>query len=329
MLKWNLTREWARRGLALAVVVGAGAVVIGAHAQTPAQTTAAEPSFSAQTPAVSSASTPLFSSSSDENASAPTTLASLTPGMAFAEPMQYGGGQRSRYGRPRYRGSNSNADGSEKYIFYGGAGFTQPVGNTYRYLTPSWAVQVGGGRQFNKHFAVPIEFDWDEFGFTKLNLDDESYIYTGDGNPSDNGIDANSHIWSFSIDPRYNFMQGEKWGAYGLIGVGFYHKVGNLTAPQEEEYYDPFYGPEVFEVQGNFAHYTSNAPGFAGGVGVTYKFSHFSNEAFYAEARYVYIDNSQRYGATVANAATYTGYDGYPANSNRTSYFPIKFGIRF
>ena len=27
--------------------------------------------------------------------------------------------------------------------------------------------------------------------------------------------------------------------------------------------------------------------------------------------------------------ATYTGYNSYPANSDRTTYIPIKFGIRF
>jgi len=49
------------------------------------------------------------------------------------------------------------------------------------------------------------------------------------------------------------------------------------------------------------------------------------------EARYVYIPNSQRYGVTAQNVATspLSATDFYPANSNRTTYIPVKFGIRF
>jgi hypothetical protein len=321
MLNCNLSRDFVRRSLALAAVLGTGIALSVTPAL--AQTVAAATDDAPTTVHAQAA----FSTSADQTA--PTLEASLLPANPFGDPMQYGGGQRGRRtgGRPRYRGANTNPDGSNKYIFYAGAGFQQTIGNTFHYLTPSWALQVGGGRQFNQHFAVPVEFDWDQFGFTGQNLANESYIYTGDGNPSDNGIDANSHIWSFSVDPTYTFLQGEKWGAYGVVGAGFYHKVANLTAPQTGV--ECYYYCEQIEYQGNFAHFTSNAPGFSGGFGLTYKFSRFSNERFYAEARYVFIDNAQRTGATVANATTYTGYNGYPANSNRTTYIPIKFGIRF
>jgi hypothetical protein len=49
------------------------------------------------------------------------------------------------------------------------------------------------------------------------------------------------------------------------------------------------------------------------------------------EARYVFMANQARTGYTAANVATtsYDGYDAYPANSHRTTYVPIKFGIRF
>jgi hypothetical protein len=324
MFKVTLSTKAFRGAMALTAILGAGVAVMGA--QTLAKTSVpTEMNF--QAPVISTSGDALFSSSATDNA-APVTEASIAPMTPnFAEMMQYGG--RPRGGRPRYRGANTNPDGSNKYMGFGGAGFTQPIGNTYKYLTPSYGIQVGFGRQWSKNFALPIQFDYDHFGFTRQNLGNESYIYTGDSNPSDNGIDANSHIWSFSLDPTYTFVQGDKVGAYVVAGVGFYHKVGNLTAPQNEVYYDPYYGPEEFEVQGNFATFTSNAPGFNGGFGLTYKFSHFSNERFYAEVRYVYIDNSQRSGATVANVATYTGNNGYPANSNRTSYIPVKFGLRF
>jgi hypothetical protein len=323
MFKVTLPPKVFRGAMALTAILGAGVAVMGA--QTMAQTSStAQTNF--QAPAINTSNDALFSSSATENVE-PITEASVTPVTPnFAEMMQYGG--RPRGGRPRYRGANTNPDGSNKYTGFGGFGFTQPVGNTFKYLTPSYGFQVGVGRQWSKKFALPIQFDYDRFGFTRQNIGNESYIYTGDSNAADNGIDANSHIWSFTLDPTYTFYQNDKWGGYVVAGVGFYHKVANLTAPQTE-LYCPYGFCEEYEVQGNFATFTSNAPGFNGGFGVTYKFSHFSNERFYGEARYVFIDNSQRTGATVANAATYTGNNGYPGNSNRTSYFPVKFGIRF
>jgi hypothetical protein len=71
-----------------------------------------------------------------------------------------------------------------------------------------------------------------------------------------------------------------------------------------------------------------------GGLGLTYKFSKFSNQRFYIEGRYVVVFNQQKIGLTAFNANTpfgssYTGFNYYPANSNRTTYVPIKVGIRF
>ena len=80
-----------------------------------------------------------------------------------------------------------------------------------------------------------------------------------------------------------------------------------------------------------------SAPGFSGGVGLTYKASHLSSLRVFAEARYIFIDNSHRFGLTNANLNTTAGqayYNAngsnfYPANSNRTSYTTLKAGIRF
>ena len=331
-----------RHSLALAVV--AGSACAEGRAQTagqPAATNAVPAvNFSAAfLPSVSSAQdaglvpaqAALFSSSSSvaasENGQDPAAaatqmnLASLEKGIALPGlNAQYG---RRRYGAPRYRGGNTNADGSEKYTAYAGAGLTLPVGSNSNYLTTSYGIQGGVGRNFNKHFGVNLEFDYDHFGLTGAAISQYSYLYFGDpSNPY--SVDANSHIWNFSVQPTYQIYSGEGLGAYITGGVGFYHKVTNFTLPAEEQ---SFYGD--FEVNQNFDHYTSNAPGFDGGIGLTYKFSRFSGERLYAEVRYVYIDNSFRPGDTVATAATYVGTNLFPQNSNTTSYIPIKVGIRF
>jgi hypothetical protein len=345
MLRLSTKGGFVRRPLVLAAVLGASVAAMGAQvssgnsistADNPDVVSSAngsgtqtEPTLNLNLPAVD-AQPVTFSSSSSEN-----EIALNAAHFNFADAMQYGGGRR--YGKPRYRGGNSNADGSSKWAFLAGVGLAQPVGNTYHYLTPSWGLQLGGGRNFNKNLSLLAQFDYDRFGLNARTLSNQSYIYFGDLNAADNGLDANSHIWSFTIDPTYNIAVSEGLGAYVVVGAGFYHKVANFTLPATGEQCDPYYGCYYYTANQNIDHYSSNAPGFNGGIGFTYKFSRFANERFYGEVRYVVMLNSQRQGCTAANYGTsacsasnnYANYNLYPANSNRTTYLPIKFGIRF
>ena len=254
---------------------------------------------------------------------------------------------RRRYGRPRYNDSSHNPDGSSKYAFIAGVGLTLATGNTYHYLNTSYSYQVGAGRNFNKNFSVIAQFDWDNFGFNGRTLGNQLYvenqyittfcnISTNQGSPLCQGgllpsLDGNSHVWSFSINPVYNIYSRAGLGAYVVAGVGYYHKVANFTTP-ETGYGEDAFG-DIYEYSANATidHYTSNAPGFSAGVGLTFKPSRFANQRLYVEGRYVFIDNSQRTGVTVNNISTLTvnSTNLYPANSNRTTYIPIKVGIRF
>lgn len=321
----------ACRTLALIAVLGTGVAVMGA--QTNASSIGSSKQLFTSTTSSVGSSDALYSSSASEGTESLTTEASIVPTTPnFAEMMQYGGGQRHRYGKPRYRGNHTNADGSSKYIFYGGAGLSQPIGNTWHYLTPSYGFQVGGGRQFSTHFALPIEFNYDHFGFTKQALDNQVVIYDELYGPGsvDGLLDGSSHVWSFTVDPTYTFLTSDTWGAYAVAGVGFYHKTADFTVPSNQQYCDPYYGCYQYQANQPIDKYTSNAPGFNGGFGITYKFSRFANERFYAEARYVFVDNSQRQGISVNNSTPFSAtHNYYPANSNRTTFIPIKVGIRF
>jgi hypothetical protein len=331
----------ALRAVAMMTMLSAGFAVAIAQAPTATERTtqavAAQPALNLQAPALDSSSSQLFSSSSDAAADT-TTEASLNPvaGANFANMMQYGGGQRRRYGTPRYRGSNTNQDGSPKYTFMAGVGLVQPIGNTYKYLTPSYGFQVGAGRNFNAKLGLLAQFDYDHFGFTGQTLSNQTYIYNnpnlnGGQSGTVSGLDGTSHVWSFTLDPVFNVIQGKSSGLYAVAGVGFYHKTANFTVPGTGVYCDPYYGCYQYSANQTIDKYTSNAPGFNGGLGATYKFSRFSNERFYIEARYVVMLNSQRTGITYQNASTTTSNtnDYYPANSNRTTYIPIKVGLRF
>jgi hypothetical protein len=265
------------------------------------------------------------SSSSDSSAALPIDPSNFTFGADKATQPP----PRRRYGRPNYADSHTNADGSNKFAFMAGAGLVTPVQDTGKYLTNSYVFQAGAGRNFSKKIGVLAQFDWNNFGFQKSTVANQITLYNSFCTPLDqaNGLCAplttvggNSHVWSFTLDPTFTFYNGEKTGAYVVAGVGFYHKTANFTTPSTQEYCDPFYGCVQYQANQTVDDYTSNAVGFNGGVGITYKPSQFAGEKFYLEARYVFVDNSAR-------AATATNL--YPPNANQTYYVPVTFGLRF
>ena len=243
-----------------------------------------------------------------------------------------------RYGRPNFSDKTSNPDGSAKYELLGGFGIALPVGDTHVYETPSWGLQVGGGRNFNPTFGVLLQFDFDHFGLQAATLNNQETVYnycppsviaSQCPTPIAN-LDGNNHVWSFTLNPAFTLPTRGSLGAYAVIGGGFYHKVTNFLAPTSSEACN-IYGCGTFNVDETVDHYTSNAFGANAGFGLTVKLSQFSNARLYLETRYVLVLNAQRTGYTAHNVSTttYNGYDAYPANSNRTTYIPIKLGIRF
>jgi hypothetical protein len=328
----------ACRVAAFSFLMAGTASLMQAQQSLPAQSTFKAPLLLASESAPASFSlsnTSSSSSSSSDDAVAsdgtfltPDTLNSLQPP------------PRRTYGRPNYSDSHSNPDGSPKWTGLGGVGLTLPVGDTHVYETPSWGLQAGFGRNFNKSVGVIAQFDYDHFGLQGATLANQNYIYdygcpagsVAAGNCGVSGLDGNNHVWSFTLNPTYTIPTEGSTGAYLVVGGGFYHKVTNFTEPTVEE--SCYFYCEEFQVNANIDHYTSNAGGVNGGFGLTYKFSKFSNQRFYVEARYVLMLNQQRNGLTSANVGTtfgtnYTGTNFYPANSHRTTYIPIKFGIRF
>lgn len=245
-----------------------------------------------------------------------------------------------RYGRrPVYADSRHNADGSNKYTFFGGAGFTLPTGGTKAYYSPSYDFQFGGGRNFNNKLALLAEFDWHNFGIQQSVLNNLLAEYQalgatdGSGNPL-TVLGGNAHIWSFSLDPQYTFLQGENFGGYVIGGVGFYHKYTQFTVPSTGYYFDPYYGQIPYAANAPIDKYVSNAVGVNGGVGATYKLSRFSDIKLYAEARFVYTANSARQfydGRTGSVNPTPNPhyFDVFPQNGAKTTYIPITIGIRF
>jgi hypothetical protein len=244
---------------------------------------------------------------------------------------------RRRYGRPNYNDSRTNPDGSPKYSFFAGGGFGLSSGGTHNYLSAAgYGLQVGGGRNFNKKLGVMLQFDYDHFGFQTATLNTLLPIYNNFCTAADQAagtctpltqLGGTSHVWSFTVDPRYTFYDSDKYGAYVVVGAGFYHKTANFTTPSIGQECDQFGNCFQFQANQTIDKYTSNAPGFNAGIGMTYKFSRFASQRVYAEARYVYVDNQPR--AFSFGDANGNGFNVFPQNSAKTTYIPVKFGIRF
>lgn len=338
-----------RRTLALAVVLGASAAL---SAQATASGNSASPAVNLSSDSAAAVSSSSYSSSSVDDASSTSstaaaplsTVALNTSPFHFNNAFQYGGGRR---GAPRYRGGNTNADGSNKWTFEAGVGFTNPIGDTHTYLTDDYAWQVGFGRQWSKKIAALLQFDYDNFNFQGSTLTNQQNLYNyeinlyntqnGCGTSSScyiapiSGLDGTSHVWSFTVNPMYTIKSGEGLGAYVVAGFGFYHKTANFTVPAEGEECDIYYGCYTYSANETIDKYTSNAPGVNGGFGLTYKFSRFASERLFAEVRYVFVANQSKAGVTAATAtaANASVANEYPANSHQTYYFPVKVGLRF
>lgn len=304
---------------------------LGLNAQQSSGTALSLPSISLK----SSLAAPLNLSTPDDlSYSSSTGSAEMANAENFSLSSFGEGGQpppRRRYGKPNYSDSRTNADGSEKYTIFVGAGFTLPVGDTHGYLSTSYAIQAGAGRNFNKTYGVNIQFDWDNFGFQTATLNNQLAIYNAlnaaAGFPLLPQLGGTSHVWSFTLDPIMNFYNTDTFGAYVTAGGGFYHKTANFTVPTVGVSCDPFFGCFQFQANQTIDKYTSNAFGVNGGIGFTYKFSRFAGERFYVEGRYVYTFNSAR--SFSLGDAQGNNFNVFPQNSHHTSFIPITFGIRF
>lgn len=314
----------------------------------PAAVQAQQPASPAQPLAPISLKTTLIapldlSSSSNSSSSDDVSYSSPTGAVetARAEGFSFGEGAmqpppRRRYGRPNYSDSHTNADGSSKYTFAVGGGFTLPTGGTHNYATPGWKLQVGAGRNFNRTFGVMLQFDYDKFGMQQSTLNKYLDNYNNlcqetSGENCFNQLSGNIHDWSFSLDPIVNYYTSDTVGAYVIGGIGFYHKYTQFTTPVNTECYDYYYGYYPCSANAPVDWYTSNAFGVNAGFGFTYKLSRWANQRLYAEARYVWTDNQPRpyYDGTTGTPLNSNYINLFPQASARTTYIPVTFGIRF
>ena len=121
-----------------------------------------------------------------------------------------------------------------------------------------------------------------------------------------------------------NLHQGGVVSAYGITGLGLYHRIVQLTSPAVgfSTFCDPYWYvcyPVAVSVDNILGDRSSNDFGINFGGGIA-----FGREAkFYIEARYHYV-----WGPTI----TAPGGGALPAgvaSSTNAPYFPLTFGVRW
>jgi len=179
------------------------------------------------------------------------------------------------------------------FSFELGGGFTQPVGNTGRYLNVGWNVQGGVGFNFSSYIGVLGELGYNSRGFNGTTV--SSLGYPG----------GDVHVFSATIDPIVHLTPRSHFDLYAVGGGGLYHWSEQFSAPTG--LVTPFATgsfPVLIPNVGD--EYSVNKPGFNAGMGVALGTKWHGK--IFAEARYVHI---------------------FMNNNMRADYIPVTFGFRW
>lgn len=247
--------------LRLATLLGA-AFALSFNAADAQGSTTAYSSFS------SSAETASTGSSSTTNV-LDDSLGTLNPAASSSAPSRSG-----QYDNRSWGGGG----GIKSHLTYEiGGGFNAPTSDSAPYITWGWNFTLGAGYRFNRNLAMLVEY---QFIHSKLpgKIIDEAGA-TG-------GYD---HIWSFTMDPEFDFNPRSSIEFYAIGGGGFYRKVTSFTDPQLQYYCYYFYCGLVTQdvVVG---HFSSNQAGWNIGGGIAHRFRGWNGEGkmkVFAEARYL------------------------------------------
>ncbi len=205
-----------------------------------------------------------------------TELASLSlpdaPAPAFGA---RGGAAAGQYGNGK--GYTSGSSGLwHRFTFEAGGGVSAPAGDKAD-ITWGGGFLLGGGFNITQNLAAFVEYQ-----FLDNKIPGAVIAETGA-----NG--GHYHIWSFTIDPEYDFFPKASNDFYAVGGGGFYRKLTDFTNPTISCGYFYYYYScgTTNQVVG---HISSNQGGFNIGGGYQHRFGGMygqSRTRLFAEVRYL------------------------------------------
>jgi len=179
-----------------------------------------------------------------------------------------------------------------------GAGFTQTVGTTGKYLDNGWNLQAGVGFNFSPWVGVMVDAAYNQMGINSTTLG--SLGFPG------GAVDA----FSATLDPIVHLTPHRHFDLYAIGGGGYFHYTQEFSTPTVVGFtgYNPFFGfySAAVPVDQVLSSYTINKPGIDAGMGIA--FGTRWHGKFFAEARYNRV---------------------FLGGSNHADWVPVTFGFRF
>jgi opacity protein-like surface antigen len=206
---------------------------------------------------------------------------------------------------PRYKGTSW----TDHVVLEGGGGGTAPVGSTTNFANAGFNVLLGTGFRFNNRLSTLAEWN-----FNRLTVPHDlaaAKAQTPDGN---------EHIWSATLNPKFDYARNGRFDGYILGGGGFSRALISFTQPIAVPCgygygygYGFGYGYGACAGSVTVSHHSSNQGMLDAGTGVEFRFSPYNRTKLFLEARY------QKY---------YTPKSSLPPGYDAT-LIPVTVGIRW
>src|SRR5437899_9247395 len=175
-----------------------------------------------------------------------------------------------------------NAQDTPKYTFNIGGGPSFPVSDISNFANVGGSFVVGGGVNATHTIGFNAEFMWND-------LPPKSEIIALTGAP-----DGSARMYSVTGNLLFHTPERGKLGAYGIGGIGWYHRSWELTAPvlvpgttcfPSYAFWGVVCSNGLVQSSVELAGGSSNAFGWNVGAGVTFRLGQ-SHAKFYTEVRY-------------------------------------------
>jgi hypothetical protein len=157
----------------------------------------------------------------------------------------------------------------------GGGGVTAAADGTQDYANTGWNILLGGGYKFNDRLSLLAEWNFNWMGVPQTLALQAAQVPYG-----------NEHIWTVDLNPKYDFIQGNRFGGYIIGGGGFSRALTSFTYPVYVPcYYYYYYGACVGDV--TVAHTSTNQGNIDFGIGGEWRVSPYERGKLFVEARYL------------------------------------------
>jgi hypothetical protein len=175
-----------------------------------------------------------------------------------------------------------NQDEEGKFNFSMGGGLTVPMNPIARFAGVGGSFLASSGVNLNQHSSILGQFMWNGLPPSVGAIEQL------------NGISKNVNLYSMTADYKYRTGFGKTFGAYVIVGGGWYYRNSNISRSvfvNTPTVCQPIYGYYGFTCSDGFVNTVGVSAGTSsfganGGVGMTIKIKR--GWKFFMESRYVY-----------------------------------------